>query len=298
MHKNSKTMAHSTLYKIGKALTGSTKTAKPTKTANYTIKIDNYFKKRSDLDNRTNEERLACDIFSKFYGNVPGAISVKEESLPLTTYANCLRTLKQKLEQDASPTQLVSVLWGKMTISSTPKSYKSECANLESYRYSPNYEHEKTLIFAGLMVAVKLSYPNTEKADEIVNTIRTSAHSKENLEYFKPFDKAINAFNPSEISIGLIEVINAIKSTTKPYKTLALYEFLCKQFSNDESAIEYIKKECSTVPMSEPETGTHIENVNVTNGGAMNMFDNSDVHNEFKALPSSETKKLIGNEHQ
>lgn len=291
-------MAQSTLIKIGKALMGSPTPRKPKATTHSTILIDNTFQKRSDLVNLTEAETLACDIFSKFYCNLPNAIPVKEESLPLTTYANCIRTLRLKLEQDASPAQMVSVQWGKMTIASTARSYKSECTNFKCYRYSPNYEHEKVLIFAGLMVVVSQSFPSKEKVEEIVSAIRTAAHSKENKEYFKPFDLAINTFDPTEITLDLNSVVNAIKSATKPYKALALYEFLCSQFSNDEATINYIKQECTSVPMSEPEIGAHIENVNVTDGGAMNMFDNSTVHNELKTLPSTDPQKLISDEHQ
>ena len=291
-------MAYSTLYKISKALVGSPKPAK-SKTAKYeSIRIDNVFKTRDDLVNLTDAEKQACKIFSQFNGSVPNAMPVKEESLPLTTYANCLRTLRLELERDPSPVQMVSVLWGKMTIAHTTRAFKSECTNFNYYRYSPNHEHEKVLIFAGLMVVIMLSYPEKDQIEDIINAIRTSAHSKENLDYFRPFDKAIKTFNPNEVSLYLNDAINAIKAATKPYKALALYEFLCNQFSNDEATINYLKQECASVPMSEPEIGAHIENVNVTDGGAMNMFDNSTVHNELKALPSTDPQKLISDEHQ
>lgn len=292
-------MAYSTLFKIGKSRTGTSKTPKPKSVPNTTaIKIDNIFKKRNDLANLTDAERLACDTFSMFYSSVNNAISVKEESLPLTTYANCLRTLRSKLEEDTSPAQLISVLWNKMAIAIAIKSYSSECTKLSHYKYSPNYEHEKILIFAGLMVVISQSFPNKEKIADIVNAIRATAHSKENKEYFKPFDLVINAFNPDEVYLELTDAISSIKAATKPYKALALYEFLCSQFSNDEATINYIKQECASVPMSEPEIGAHIENVTVTDGGAMNMFDNSTVHNELKTLPSTDPQKLISDEHQ
>lgn len=291
-------MAYSTLYKIGKALTGSSPKPKSAKSSNSSIKIENVFKKRDDLARLTDAEKSACDIFSSFYSNVPNTIRVKEESLPLTTYANCIRTFRLKLEQDSSPAQLVSVIWSKMIIADSPRSYKSECPNLNHYKYSPNYEHEKVLIFAGLMVVVKLSFPEKGKIEEIVSAIRTIAHSKENKEYFKPFDLAIHTFDPNEVTLSLPGMINAIKASTKPYKALALYEFLLSNFSNEADTIAYIKEECKSIEMSEPETGAHIDNVNITDGGAMNMFDNSTVHNELKTLPSTDPQKLISDEHQ
>lgn len=291
-------MAANPFTKLGKALVGSSKQTRPKSTVNNTaIKIENSFKKREDLTNLSDAEKLACDIFSKFYGNVQGAIRVKEESLPLTTYANCIRTLRMQLERDASSAQLVSVLWGKMSIANTPKTYKSECTKFDYYRYSPNYEHEKVLIFAGLMVVVSVSFPNKERIPDIVKAIRTSAHSQDNIVYFGYFDQAIHTFDPNEVFLGLNEVINAIKTATKPYKALALYELLLNNFSNDNSIVTYIKNECHSVNMAEPEAGTRIEHVTVGDGGSMNMFDQSTIHAEVKSLPTNDRQKLIEDEH-
>ena len=287
-------MNKKSIYKIGKAILGSNaapsknnKVAQPKK-----MYIDNHFRTRNDLNTRTEAEKIACDIFSAFYAKVDGAMQVKESSLPLTTYANCLRTLRLKLENDPVPSQMVSKFWNELTVATNIKTYGSECTRYRYYGYSPNYDYEKTLIFAGLMVVVKLSFPIHDKIDEIVRTIRTVAHAKDNLEYFLPFDKFIKTFNPDEITLSLSSAIKYIKSTSKPYKALALYEFLISNFANDEGITSYIKSMCEGVAMEEPETGTHVDTLNINDGGSMNMIDNSSIQQGNIALENKETKLL------
>ena len=142
------------------------------------------------------------------------------------------------------------------------------------------------------MVVVKLSFPIQSKIDEIVSTIRTVAHAKDNLEYFLPFDKFIKTFNPDEITLSLSNAIKYIKSTSKPYKALALYEFLISNFANDEAIMSYIKSTCEGVTMEEPETGTHVDTLNINDGGSMNMIDNSSIQQGNIALENKETKLL------
>ena len=286
-------MKKNPVYKIGKAIFGeTTKQTKNKPLQQKKVYIDNYFKTRNDLNTLTESEKAACDIFTAFYTKVDGAIQVKESSLPLTTYANCLRTFRVKLEKDPAPSQMVSKLWNELTIATTIRTYGSECTKYNYYRYAPNHDYEKTLIFAGLMVVIKLSFPRQEEIDEIVSSIRTVAHAKENSEYFLPFDKFINTFNPDEICLPLSNAIKYIKSTTKPYKALAIYEFLLSNFTNDEAITSYIKSTCEGVKMEEPETGTHVSTLNINDGGQMNMIENSNIQKGDLALDNKETKQL------
>lgn len=286
-------MKKNPVYKIGKAIFGeTTKQTKNKPLQQKKVYIDNYFKTRNDLNTLTESEKAACDIFTAFYTKVDGAIQVKESSLPLTTYANCLRTFRVKLEKDPAPSQMVSKLWNELTIATTIRTYGSECTQYKYYGYAPNYDYEKTLIFAGLMVVIKLSFPKQEAIDEIVNAIRTVAHAKENSEYFLPFDKSINTFNPDEISLSLSNAIKYIKSTSKPFKALAVYEFLISNFSKDEAIVTYIKSMCEGVKMEEPETGTHVETLNINDGGSMNMIDNSSIQQGNIAIENKDTKLL------
>lgn len=272
------------LYRLGKAIFGDYTPKQKQVIQPQAFKVNNHFKTRKSLKNLTFAENIACETFSKFYSKVDGAIKVKEESLSLINYANVLRTLYLKIERDPAPIQLISALWRKMSISPTVKTYKSECIKFETYRYSPNYDYEKVLIFAGLMVVVKESYPNEDNIDEIIKTIRTCASSKDNQAYFAPFDEIIHTFTPDEVTISLTDIIKQIKSASKPYKAQAMYDMLLNIFSQNESAIGYIKSECADIKMSEPEIGTHIDNVHVNDGGSMNMMDNCSIQKDNKPL--------------
>lgn len=283
------------IYKLGKAILGDSTPKKKKVVQPQVLKINNYFKTRDSLTELTHAEKIACETFSKFYGKVDGAIKVKEESLSLINYANVLRTLYLMIESDPAPVQKVSALWSKITISSTVKLYKSESIKFNNYRYTPNYDYEKVLIFAGLMVVVKESYPNEDKIDEIIKTIRTCASSKENQAYFAPFDEVIQTFAPDEVTMNLTDIIKQIKSASKPYRALAIYEMALNHFSHNESAIRFIKSECVDIEMNEPEIGTHIENVLVNDGGSMNMMDNCSVQKDDRLLTNN-TPKRIGYE--
>ena len=57
---------------------------KPTKPQRPSLKVTNSFKTIRDLASRTQVEKEACEIFSKFYET-----EVKTSSLPITLYANC-----------------------------------------------------------------------------------------------------------------------------------------------------------------------------------------------------------------
>ena len=286
-------MGKKSIYHIGKAILSETYKKPQNKVLQQKkMYINNHFKTRSDLKNLTESEKAACDIFTAFYTKVDGAIQVKESSLPLTTYANCLRTLRFKLEADPAPSQMVSKLWNELTIATTTRTYGSECTKYKYYGFAPNHDYEKTLIFAGLMVVIKLSFPKQEEIDEIVNSIRTVAHAKDNSEYFLPFDKFINTFNPDEISLSLSNAIKYIKSTSKPFKALAVYEFLISNFTKDEAIVTYIKSMCNGVKMEEPETGTHVETLNINDGGSMNMIDNSSIQQGNIAIENKDTKLL------
>lgn len=283
------------IYKLGKAILGDSTPKKKKVVQPQVLKINNYFKTRDSLNELTHAEKIACETFSKFYSKVDGAIKVKEESLSLINYANVLRTLYLMIESDPAPVQKVSALWSKITISSTVKLYKSESIKFNNYHYTPNYDYEKILIFAGLMVVVKESYPNENNIDEIIKTIRTCASSKENQAYFAPFDEVIQTFAPDEVTMNLTDIIKQIKSASKPYRALAIYEMALNHFSHNESAIRYIKSECVDIEMNEPETGTHIENVLVNDGGSMNMMDNCSVQKDDRLLTNN-TPKRIGYE--
>ena len=44
--------------------------------------------------------------------------------------------------------------------------------------------------------------------------------------------------------------------------------------------------------MEEPETGTHVDTLNINDGGSMNMIDNSSIQQGNIALENKETKLL------
>lgn len=289
-------MANKSIIKIGKALLGADSPKTKPKAQKPKLRVKNIYKTRDSLASMSDAEKMACEVFASFYGNVKGAVQIKEESLPLTTYANCLHSFCEILQTDPAPVQRVAALWNQLSVASTPRTHKSECSQYQSFSYAPNSEYEKVLIFAGLMVVVKLSFADEEKADEIIKAIRNVAHAKDYEAYFMEYDKVIHTFMPNEVSVPLCDIIDYIKSSAKPYKALALYEMLCNQFAHNEAALSFIKSESESIKMEEPEFGAHIENVHVNEGGAMNMIEGSTVQTGVPLLSENDTLKQLGHE--
>lgn len=133
------------------------------------FKVTNSFRTIQGLALRTHVEKEACEIFAKFYET-----TVKTSSLPITLYANCLRTLRTRLEDSSSPLQLIPKIWEELTIASARnrKKIQTECTKYKTYRYNPNYDYERVLIMAGLMYVVEFSFPHKEMIDSLVNTIK------------------------------------------------------------------------------------------------------------------------------
>ena len=97
------------------------------------LKVTNSFKTIRDLASRTQLEKEACEIFSKFYET-----EVKTSSLPITLYANCLRTLKARLEENSTPLQLIPKIWEELTIANarSRKEYQTECTKYNTFKWT------------------------------------------------------------------------------------------------------------------------------------------------------------------
>ena len=261
--------------------------SKPTpKATPPSLKVTNSFKTVKQLALRTQSEKEACEIFSKFYE----AGIVKTSSLPITLYANCLRTLKTRLEDSSTPLQLIPKIWEELTIANarSRKEYQTECTRYNTYKYSPNYDYERILIMAGLMYIVAFSFPHKEMIESLVNAIRHTANPKGMWqEYFTPFEKESRIFNEEEVTSSLAKMIGYLKMPTlKEAEVKAIYKFLIWNFQDNEQAIQRINEVYESLPKNneaEP-AHFHIETLNMNGGNINEIYDNNILPSTIKQL--------------
>ena len=273
--KNSRNMKFNLLHK-----------SKPAPKKTPSLKVTNSFKTVKDLALRTQVEKEACEIFSKFYE----AGIVKTSSLPITLYANCLRTLKTRLEESSSPLQLIPKFWEDLTIANarSRKEYQTECTKYNTFKYSPNYDYERILIMAGLMYVVAFSFPHKEMIESLVNAIRHTANPKGMWqEYFEPFEKESKIFNEEEVTSSLAKMLGYIKMPTlKETEVEAIYKFLHWNFQDNEQAIQRINEVYQSLPKSNETTPAHfhIETLNMNGGNINEIYDNNILPSTIKQL--------------
>lgn len=260
--------------------------SKPTPKPTPSLKVTNNFKTVKDLALRTQVEKEACEIFSKFYE----AGIVKTSSLPITLYANCLRTLKTRLEESSNPLQLIPKFWEELTIANarSRREHQTENARYNTYKYSPNYDYERTLIMAGLMYVVAFSFPHQEMVESLVNAIRHTANPKGMWqEYFAPFEKESKIFNEEEVISSLAKMLGYIKiPTLKETEVEAIYKFLHWNFQDNEQAIQRINEVYEALPKTNEATPAHfhIETLNLNGGNINEIYDNNILPSSIKQL--------------
>ena len=258
---------------------------KPTKPQPPSLKVTNSFKTIRDLASRTQAEKEACEMFSKFYET-----EVKTSSFPITLYANCLRTLKVRLEESSTPLQLIPKIWEELTIANarSRKEYNTECTKYNTFKYNPNYDYERILIMAGLMYVVEFSFPHKELTESLVNTIRHTANPNGMWsEYFTPFEKQSRIFNEEEVTTSLAKMLGYIKmATLKESEVEAIYKFLHWNFQDNEQAIQRINEVYESLPKQNESTPAHfhIETLNMNGGNINEIYDNNILPSAIKQL--------------
>lgn len=247
------------------------------------FRVTNSFRTLQELALRTQVEKEACEIFAKFY-----EATVKTSSLPITLYANCLRTLKTRLENSSSPLQLIPQIWEELTIASARnrKEFQTECTKYKTYCYNPNYDYERVLIMAGLMYVVEFSFPHKEMIDSLVNTIRLTANPKGMWQdYFAPFEKESKIFNAEEVGTSLAKMLGYFKNPTlKASEVEAIYKFLHWNFQDNEQAVQLINEVYETLPKKEDSAPIQIGTVNMSGGSINEYHDNQILSSTLKQL--------------
>lgn len=247
------------------------------------LKVANSFRTLQELALRTQVEKEACEIFARFYET-----TVKTSSLPMTLYANCLRTLRTRLENSSSPLQLIPKFWEELTITNVRnrKEFQAECTKYKTYRYNPNYDYERVLIMAGLMYVVEFSFPHKEMIDSLVNTIRHTANPKGMWQdYFIPFEKESKIFNAEEVCTSLAKMLTYIKMPTlKASEVEAIHKFLHWNFQDNEQAVQLINEVYETLPKKEDSAPIQIGTVNMSGGSINEYHDNQILSSTLKQL--------------
>lgn len=247
------------------------------------FRVTNSFRTLQELALRTQVEKEACEIFAKFYET-----TVKTSSLPITLYANCLRTLKTRLENSSSPLQLIPQIWEELTIASARnrKEFQTECIKYKTYSYNPNYDFERVLIMAGLMYVVEFSFPHKEMIDSLVNTIKHTANPKGMWQdYFAPLEKESKIFNAEEICTSLAKMLSYIKMPTlKASEVEAIHKFLHWNFQDNEQAVQLINEVYETLPKKEDSAPIQIGTVNMSGGSINEYHDNQILSSTLKQL--------------
>ena len=258
-----------------------TKEKTPKKTPCF--RVTNNFRTIQELALRTQVEKEACEIFTKFYET-----TVKTSSLPITLYANCLRTLRSRLEDSNSPLQLIPQVWDELTVANARnrKEYQAECTKYKTYKYNPNYDYERVLIMAGLMYVVEFSYPHKEMIDSLVNAIRHTANPKGMWQdYFTPFEKESRIFNADEVTTSLSKILGYIKiPTLKASEVEAILKFLHWNFQDNVQAVELINEVYETLPKKEDSAHIQIGTVNMSGGSINEYHDNQILSSTLKQL--------------
>ena len=259
------------------------KTNKNTAKKTPSFKVTNNFRTIQELALRTKAEKEACEIFTKFYET-----TVKTSSLPITLYANCLRTLRTRLEDSSSPLQLIPKIWEELTIANARnrKDYQTECTKYKTYKYNPNYDYERILIIAGLMYVVEFSFPHKETIESLVNTIRHTANPKGMWqEYFTPFEKESKIFKAEEVCTSLAKMLGYIKNPTlKASEVEAIYKFLHWNFQDNEQAVQLINEVYEILPKKEDSAPIQIGTVNMSGGSINEYHDNQILSSTLKQL--------------
>lgn len=247
------------------------------------FRVTNSFRTLQELALRTQVEKEACEIFAKFY-----EATVKTSSLPITLYANCLRTLKTRLENSSSPLQLIPRFWEELTIASARnrKEFQTECTKYKTYSYNPNYDFERVLIMAGLMYVVEFSFPHKEMIDSLVNTIRLTANPKGMWQdYFAPFEKESKIFNAEEVGTSLAKMLGYFKMPTlKASEVETIHKFLHWNFQDNEQAVQLINEVYETLPKKEDSAPIQIGTVNMSGGSINEYHDNQILSSTLKQL--------------
>lgn len=247
------------------------------------FRVTNSFRTLQELALRTQVEKEACEIFAKFYET-----TIKTSSLPITLYANCLRTLKTRLENSSSPLQLIPSFWEELTIASARnrKEFQTECTKYKTYSYNPNYDYERVLIMAGLMYVVEFSFPHKEMIDSLVNTIRLTANPKGMWQdYFAPFEKESKIFNAEEVGTSLAKMLGYFKMPTlKASEVETIHKFLHWNFQENEQAVQLINEVYETLPKKEDSAPIQIGTVNMSGGSINEYHDNQILSSTLKQL--------------
>lgn len=252
------------------------------------LKVDNHFKSLQELTMRTPAEKKACGIFATFYENSDEQNgNVKPDSLPLTLYANCLRTLRLRLEAEHQPLSLVPIIWNELSIAKSKKNYTNN--RYKTYRYSPNYDYERALIFAGLMSVISQSYPRTEIKEHLVNCIRQTAGEMWK-DCFNIFENKSSIFNEDEVSISLGSALRYLNmQTLDDSEKLAIQKFLNWSFANNTLALERINE--IHIDNVKASNQFHIETLNMHGGDINEIHDNKMFSDVIKGI-AHEHKKL------
>lgn len=260
--------------------------SKPAPKKTPSLKVTNTFRTIKELALRTQCEKEACEIFSKFYE----LGIVKTSSLPITLYANCLRTLKTRIEDSTTPLQLIPKIWEDLTVTNarSRKEHPTECAKYKTFKYNPNYNYEQILIMAGLMYVVAFSFPHKELIESLVNTIRHTANPNGMWqEYFTPFEKESKIFNEEEVTTSLAKMLSYIKMPTlREAEKEAIYKFLHWSFQDNEQAVQRINEVYQTLPKQNEAQPAHfhIETLNMNGGNINEIYDNNILPSTIKQL--------------
>lgn len=153
-----------------------------------------YYPNRQSLSKLSKVEKYILEVISPFYNEkTPVTEYVKQKSLPLTLYFNCICTMYKRLYEDPAPTTLVNKLWEELTIkrSQYPDEYHEDSGRQkELYNYYPNREYERVLLFGGLIAKVKAEpFCNSNLAHiQLVDAlVQTANYNETALQYLQPF---------------------------------------------------------------------------------------------------------------
>lgn len=154
------------------------------------MEIKIYYSERNNIPQSGIMYELACQVGKLYSKNINNMERIKEDSLPLLTFLNCVKTIVEMLENDTIPSQLVNTIWDDL---------KPLNINGCSEDYHVNRWYEATIIFGGVYFVIsKNAEPDKELMVALENKAAYDDTSKRHFSFFKNTIHTVDEQNDNE----------------------------------------------------------------------------------------------------